>query len=72
MAEIHVQTKKQHAGSAWIWILIALIIAAVIVYFVVTGNNNNTNNNTISPNNTTSCIELPQQVSGSAFLASAA
>lgn len=68
MAEIHVQAKKQHSGSAWIWIIIGLIIAAIIIYFVTTRNNKANDNNTVSPNNTTSYVEWTQQFSTGTFI----
>ncbi len=66
MAEIHVQAKKQHSGSAWIWIIIGLVIAAIVIYFVTTRNKTN-DNNTVAPN-TTSGIEWPQQFSTGTFI----
>lgn len=59
MAEIHVQTKKHKASTAWIWILVILIIAAVLVYYFVVRNNKMNGTNTNSPNSTTSFIQFP-------------
>jgi flagellar basal body-associated protein FliL len=67
MAELHVQTKKEHSSPVWIWIVIGLLIAAAVIYFVTTTNNNN--DNTVNQNNTTSCIEAPQQFSTETFIA---
>lgn len=71
MAEIHVEAKKHHSGSAWLWILIGIIIAAIIIYFV-TRNNRVNNSNTATPSSTTSGISLPQGFAQTTFVMSEA
>jgi hypothetical protein len=71
MAEIHVQAKKHNSSPAWIWIVAVVLIAAAVIYFLM---NRNNNNQVDKPNqtNTTSSVELTQQVAGYDYVLTAA
>jgi flagellar basal body-associated protein FliL len=61
MAEIHVQAKKHNNSSpVWIWIVAAVLIIGAIIYYLMTRNNNQ--HNSQNQTNTTSGVQLPQQV----------
>jgi flagellar basal body-associated protein FliL len=70
MAEIHVQAKKHNSSPAWIWIIVVVLIAAAVIYFLMNRNNNQTD----KPNqtNTTSYVELPQQLTDYNYVLNAA
>lgn len=71
MADIHVQAKKhQSSPTTWIWIVAVVLIAAAVIYFLIT--RNNIEENKPNQTNTTSGIELPQQLTHSTYLISAA
>jgi uncharacterized membrane protein len=71
MAEIHVQAKKHNSSPAWIWIIAVVLIAAAVIYFLINRNNVNQDD---KPNqtNTTSSVELPQQLTGYGYVLTSA
>jgi|GEM_PF-1187471 len=71
MAEIHVQAKKHNSSPAWIWIVAVVLIAAAIIYFLMNRNNND-QNKTTNQTNTTSAVEIPQQVAADTYALNAA
>jgi len=71
MAEIHVQAKKHNSSPAWIWIVAVILIAAAVIYFLMNRNNDN-QNKTTNQTNTTSAVEIPQQLSIHSYAINAA
>lgn len=56
MADLHVETKKNHSSSAWIWILLLVLIAAIVGYFLLTRDNDA--DDVVTPASPTSYLDV--------------
>lgn len=69
MAEIHVQTRRHHINTGWVWawVILAILIIAAVVYFVYANGNKSQQTEQTQHNTPVSLIEPSQQFSGSSY-----
>lgn len=69
MAEIHVQTRRTHINTGWVWawVIVAILIIAAVVYFVYANGNKSQQTEQTQHNTPVSLIELPRQFNRSSY-----
>ena len=74
MAEIHVQTRRPHINTGWVWawVILAILIIAAVVYFVYANGNKTHQTEQTQRNTPVSVKELPRQFNSSAYRLAAA